>query len=429
MKRILLPFLLAALFAAGSASADATPVKLSELSRSITFREGSGHRGNYGWNGGSSSSAVFDGNFSNYAYQNTAGVELVIPTTDKSSGTAMFVTSFKVGHAGNTQYSLYYTTEAEPADILSKAADPRHWTPIDGATDVQAAGEKTYPVLFVATAVKYVFDTTIGFTPSLGEVEVWGVNPAELSCIHPHRTGWTAVQGTANCTDFGIDQMQCEDCGEFFQRDSSTAFPIGHDYETVLAERGTSLSYGSGSNVCKRCGDVVLFEEPRDVVEIGVSLARGIVKFADLSVSSTGNPDWGPRPDLLVDKSWPYTWPYWYANTKSTSEYVQFDFANAVDLTGVEISVPNRTHTLEFYSVSGGEEELVGERLVEYDSSLTGDNPNQKFTVEFRGVTLQALRIKSNDSNNALAVYEVHPWITVAGAGKSAAVRTRIIID
>jgi len=84
---------------------------------------------------------------------------------------------------------------------------------------------------------------------------------------------------------------------------------------------------------------------------------------------------------------------------------------------------------LEFYSVSGGEEELIGERLVEYDSSLTGSNPNQRFTVDFRGVTLRTLRIKSDDASNALAIYELHPYGTVAGAGKSAAVRTRVIID
>ena len=40
------------------------------------------------------------------------------------------MTDFKVGHKGNTQYSLYYTTEAEPANILSNAKDPRAWKPI-----------------------------------------------------------------------------------------------------------------------------------------------------------------------------------------------------------------------------------------------------------------------------------------------------------
>ena len=83
----------------------------------------------------------------------------------------------------------------------------------------------------------------------------------------------------------------------------------------------------------------------------------------------------------------------------------------------------------KFYSVSTDGEELIGDRQVEYDPSLPGSHPNQKFTVDFRGVSLKSLRIKSDDANNALAIYEVHPWGTVVGAGKSAAVRTRVIID
>ena len=67
---------------------------------------------------------------------------------------------------------------------------------------------------------------------------------------------------------------------------------------------------------------------------------------------------------------------------------------------------------------------------MEYDSSLpSGDNNYQRFMVEFRGVTLRTLRIKSDDANNAFTICECHPYGTVAGAGKSAAVRTRIIID
>ncbi len=92
--------------------------------------------------------------------------------------------------------------------------------------------------------------------------------------------------------------------------------------------------------------------------------------------------------------------------------------------------MPNRNHTLRFYSVDGDLETLVGERAVEYDSSIgTGDNGYQRFTVEFRGVSLRTLRVKSDEESNALTICDVHPWGTVNGAGKSAAVRTRIIID
>ena len=169
--------LFAVLLAAGSAAADSTPIKLSRLGRSIFFRDGKGTRGNAGFNGGDYSDRVFDGDFTNYSYQNGAGAELVIPTTGldnngNDTGVAWFVTEFKVGHKGNAKYSLYYTTEPEPADILKNAKDPRNWTPIDGATGIQAAGTKTYNVNVVATAVKYVFDTTISWTESLAEVEV-----------------------------------------------------------------------------------------------------------------------------------------------------------------------------------------------------------------------------------------------------------------
>ena len=418
-------------FIAGSACAEPEPVKLSSLDRSIFFRDGKGTRGKAGFNGGDYSDLVFDGNFSNYAYQNTAGAELVIPTTDAGTGEAWYVTEFKVGHAGNTKYSLYYTTEAEPSGILSNAKDPRSWKQIPDATGIQAAGTKAYSVGLVVTAVKYVFDTAINWNQSLGEVEVWGVNPAELGCMHAHTTEWEGVPGTANCTEFGIEQRQCTDCGEWFQRASSTVLPLGHAYEAVLTERGTSLAYGSGTNVCRRCGHEVAFPEPRDLAGMGGIAAAGIVQFTDISVSSTGNLDWGVNPGNLIDGNWgrnfqPIT--FWYAATVAVSEYVQFAFNATIDLAWIELSTPNREspYKLQFYSVEGGIETLVGEQAVEYDSE-GGDY--QRLTIEFRGVSLSALRIKSNDASNKLEFGELHPYGTVAGAGKSAAVRTRVIID
>ena len=430
MKTPILPAILAAaLFAAGPASADPAPVKLSSLARSIVFRDGAGHRGNYGFNGGSYSSSVFDGNFENYVYQNTAGAEIVIPTTDASTGNAWYVTDFKVGHKGNTQYSLYYTTEAEPANILSNAKDPRAWKPIPDATSIaDAAGTKTYSVYGVVTAVKYVFDTVIGWTPSLGELEVWGMDPAAMDCLHSRWTEWADVPGTATCTGFGIEQRQCADCGEWFRRESSTVFPLGHIYETVLVERGTSLAYGHGTNVCRRCGGGLAFPEPKDLATLGGVAAPGIVHFTDVTVSSTGDPSYGQRPDFLIDNVWDWSWGhYWYANTKSDDEYVQFDFAAPTDLTSVDISVANHAQTLRFYALEGVTETLVGETAVTADGT---NNEYQRMTIEFRGVTLSSLRIKkADDPNNKLTISEVHPYGTVAGAGKAAAVRTRIIID
>lgn len=357
---------------------------------------------------------VFNGKFDDKIYMNTAKSYIL---TDLSNEVSNYVTRIVIGHRGNSQYSLYYTE------------DGTTWTKIvENATTTDAF---TYTVNHVVKKVKYVFETVVSWQPSLTEIQAWGVDPSALGCLHLDQflTEWEFVPGTASCTDYGIDQCQCTNCGAWIQRQSAVALPIGHDFETVLVERGTSLAFGSGTNVCKRCSEEIAFPEPRDLAALGGVAAVGVSQFTDMTVSSTGNPDYGVRPDLLIDNAWAYTWPYWYAASKSTSEYVQFDFANAIDLTAVEISVPNRTHTLEFYSVSGGEEELIGERLVEYDSSLTGSNPNQRFTVDFRGVTLRTLRIKSDDASNALAIYECHPYGTVAGAGKSAAVRTRVIID
>ena len=326
-------------------------------------------------------------------------------------------TDGNVGHRGNSQYSLYFTENGTT------------WTEV--AKEKTTTGAFTYTVNHVATKVKYVFETVSNWNPSLTEIQVWGIDPSSLGCLHEDQylTEWELVPGTANCTEYGIDTRQCTKCGEWFQRQSSTVLPIGHDYQTVLVERGTSLDFGSGTNVCRRCGHEIAFPEPQDLARLGGVATVGVVQFTDVTVSSVGNPDWGVRPDLLVDNAWAYTRPYWYANSKSTSEYVQFAFGNTIDLTSVDISVPNRAQTLQFYSVSGDGEELVGEQLVEYDASLTGSNPNQRLTVEFRGVSLRTLRIRSDDANNALGIYEVHPWGTVNGAGKSAAVRTRIIID
>ena len=357
---------------------------------------------------------VFNGKFDDKIYMNTAKSYIL---TDLSNEVSNYVTRIVIGHRGNSQYSLYYTE------------DDTKWTKV--VEEATTTDTFTYTVNHVVKKVKYVFETTVNWQPSLTEIQVWGINPSTIGCLHldQYLTEWEFVPGTASCTDYGIDQCQCTNCGEWIQRQSAVALPIGHDYETVLVERGTSLAFGSGTNVCKRCGEEIAFSEPRDLALLGGAAAVGVVQFTDLIVSSTGNPDYGVRSDLLIDNDWPYTWPYWYAATKATSEYVQFDFANVIDLTAVEISVPNQAQTLQFYSVSTDGEELIGDRQVEYDPSLPGSHPNQRFTVDFRGVSLKSLRIKSDDANNALAIYEVHPWGTVAGAGPSAAVRTRVIID
>ena len=106
-----------------------------------------------------------------------------------------------------------------------------------------------------------------------------------------------------------------------------------------------------------------------------------------------------------------------------------------IDLTAIDISVHNHDQTVEFYSVEGGEEIRVGEVVFEKDTAANAPDYQRKW-VELRGVSLSTLRVRVDDSvgislwnKNIISICELHPYGTVNGAGKSAAVRTRIVID
>ena len=422
---ILLPLLAVAVVAAPAARAWEA-AKVSSVEHSTFYRDGGSTKGRAGMNGGDYTDSLFNGTFTDYRYQNTAGAYLVVDLDDTFSD-GCYVTEVKIGHAGNAEYSLYYSDDGSA------------WTAIVEQTSVPGK-PISYTVERVVKKIKYVWDTSLGWGgQSLAEIEVWGVDPSELGCLHPDQylTEWEPVPGTANCTEFGIDQRQCTNCGTYFQRNSLSSFPLGHDYEPVLVTRGTSLAYGSGTNVCKRCGDAVVFDEPREMVSLGGFAVAGIVQFTDISVSSTCHPEWGVQADYLFNGNWTMDWKaYWAAASNDHSdEYVEFAFGCPIDLTKVEFSVPNHNHVVEFYSVEGDEEVLVGEVAVEQDTA--SDAPNyQRFNTEFRGVTLSTLRIRTTDSvgfelwgAKTMAFGEIHPYGTVNGAGKTAAVRTRIIID
>lgn len=330
-----------------------------------------------------------------------------------------------------TKITVYQVVSVTYKYSLYVSMDGTNWTPVEDAISVY--GTKSYTVATTATHVKFVFDDNSAWNGNIAEIEVYGLNPDGMECLHPDKylTDWAAIPGTANCTDYGIDQRQCTNCLTYLQRQSTSILPLGHIYEPVLVTRGTSLAYGSGSNVCSRCGSEIAFPEPIDLDGLGGVAVPGIIQFTDISVSSTGNPDWGVSASKLFDGKWgrnsePIT--YWYANTSAVSEYVQFTFNTAIDLAWIELSTLNRatSYKLQFYSVEGDVETLVGEQAVEYDSE---SGAYQRLTIEFRGVSLSTLRIKSNDSSNKLEFGEIHPYGTVNGAGKSAAVRTRIIID
>lgn len=427
MKRaILLSLLAAAVVAAPSARAWEAAIVSSNTISTMYNSDGSVKINKSGEiNGGTYFQNLFNGNFADYVYNNTANTYIIVNLDAALSG-GYYVTDVKVGHVGNTQYSLYWSE------------DGTTWTAI--TEKMEAAGTRTYSVEHVATKIKYVFDTVISWTTSLAEIQVWGVDPSELGCLHPEEclTEWEPVQGTATCTAFGIDQRQCTNCGTFFHRESPSVLPLGHIYETVLVEHGTSLSYGCGTNVCKRCGDAIAFQEPLDLTTLGGIYLDGVVQFCSVKISSIWHQEWGAGgADKLIDNNWKdgYNAGWMAGSLDHDSEYAEFAFGSVVDLTAVDFSVHNHDQVVQFYSVEGDSEVLVGECAVEKNTAADAGG-YQRLFFEFRGVSLSTLRVRVQDSvgvelwgKQIISICELHPYGTVHGAGKSAAVRTRVIID
>lgn len=400
-------------------------VKVSSVAHSTFYRSGGSTKGKAGLSGGDYSDSLFNGTFTDYRWQNTAGAYLVVDLDDTFPN-GCYVTEVKTGHKGGQAYSLY------------SSADGSKWDAIVEQTT--AAGERTFAVEKIVKKVKVVWDQADWSQQTLAEIEVWGVDPSELGCVHPDEfvTEWEAIPASANCTEYGIDQRQCTQCGEFFYRESLSALPLGHEYETVLVKRGTSLEYGSGTNVCKRCGDAIVFDNPIDLATLGGASNEGLVQFTDVTVSSIWRPqDGAGGAGHLVDGNWQagYNAGWMAGSLDHDAEYAQFSFKSAIDLTAVDISVHNHNQVVEFYAVEGGEEVLVGEVVFEKDTAANAPDYQRK-RVELRGVSLSTLRIRVQDSigvelwgKQIISICELHPYGTVAGAGKSAAVRTRIIID
>ena len=449
-------------------------VKISAVGRSVFFRGGSGERGAAGTNGGHYTDRYFNGDFTDYTYCNGSGVtELVIPTTGlddqgQDTGVAWYVTDFKVGHQGNAQYSLYYTTEAEPANLTTYASDPRTWTLIAGADHVQEAGTKTFGVNAFATAVKYVFNTCPNWTTHLAEVEVWAMDPSSIACLHPNMTdespAWT-VCTPATCTANAFEERFCPDCGERFEREVPLS-KLGHNFAYTLEEPGTTTSYGSGYVECTRCDEfhIVFEDDVVDLTTLGGPPINGVVQFTDLTVSSTGAEDGGVKPIYLMDGDWSDGWGHaWYAGTRSHDEWVQFAFGTPIDLTKIEYSVLNQYQTVDFYKYDPetGVETLLKSIPIVKDES-DGAPGYQKRTVTFTreaeeedsepvptfdpapttddsnasGITVDAIRMRIGDYVDPVTgevtayigynygrpyhtiVCEVHPYGTIPGAAK-----------
>lgn len=468
------------------------PDKISNKNRAITFRDGAGHRGRYGFNGGSYSDGMFDGNFTSGLYQNGAGAELVVPTTaldpdtGDDTGTPWYVTEVKVGHVGNTKYSLYYTIDPEPTNILSFAKDPRAWTAIDGATGVQEAGTKTYLVNKTVTAVKYVFDTVLSWTASACEFEVRAMNPDDIPCMHDNLDLATApwsVCKPATCTENAFEECFCPDCGKRFEREMPLS-KLGHDFVATLTKVGRPDRYGSGYVTCARtiqdtntleviwsCDYRIDFTtNDVDLTTLGGPPINGVVQYTDLTVSSIGAQDGGIKAEYLMDGYWDSGWGHaFYFETLSVNEYLQYAFGTTIELTKIEFSVLNEPQTvfLTKYDPATGEETILKtipikkiETFEDVEDPETGEithvNTSPKYqrqTVDFfvsdkyKKTFVNAIRMRVDDyvdpetgevihypglhyggSDIHTIVCEIHPWGTIQWAGPLTYPPTTIMI-
>lgn len=353
------------------------PAKISVVKRSIFFRGGGATRGDAGFNGGHYSRQVFNGNFNDPAICNMSGTtELVIPTTapdannsTNGTGTPWYVTEFKVAHQGNSKYSLYYTTDPEPGNILTFGSDPRVWTLVPKASMVQeqSLGDKckVFSVNKTATAVKYVFESFVSWTGSLAEVEVLAMDPDDLPCTHDNLDLETATYTPckpATCTENAKEECFCPDCGERFEREVSLS-KLGHVYVATLTSIGRPNRYGSGFVSCSRtledpdthettwsCDFRIDFDgRDVDFTTLGGIPINGVVQYTDLTDSSTGGLDGGISPEDVMDNVWHDQWNgYWFAAGLSTNEYVQYQFGTTIELTKIEFSVLNEFQTVYF---------------------------------------------------------------------------------
>ena len=417
----LLALALAAVFALPAQAADATKLTIRPL-YTLYDKNGNtkGHDGGW-WIGG-----LFDGDFdSPCVYENGAGNYFIIDfTKDSNFPGGCWVTDIYIGHKGDTKYTLQYKVDGE-------------WVTVPGANAVQQAqsGKVRYPVNALAKQVKYIFTTVSNWSQSLAEIEIWGMDPADVECQHPESalSPWTPVAGSATCTTPGYEIRTCQNCGEIIASQTSASLPpLGHDYSNSVIRAGTAAGYGSGTITCSRCDFEIDFSDgPCEMMQFGGVATEGRIQFVDLSVSSTGDTGWGVNASRLINNSWVFDeWHDWHAITRSHDEFIQIEFGTTVDLTKIEFAVANHNQTVEFWNCDGAEEVKMGEVAVKTDSSV-GEFIAQRKTIYFTGddqTTGQAvkkLRVRFTDTEGLgvkgtrpVSMGEIHPYGTVVGAGK-----------
>lgn len=283
-----------------------------------------------------------------------------------------YITDVSVSQCSDFKYSIYWL------DDESVVTNRSTWHPVDGAIYVSKIGEAIYGVNETATKVVVYFDQTGGWTVNISEIEVWGMDPADIGCKHPSFTEWEEVEGSASCLVPGIDERFCTVCGARFTREQETG--LGHDYVSHLVKSGKYAHFGCGYIECSRCDWRLDFPEdendstatmPLDLVtnrvdgsRIGGVSVKGQFNFTDISVTSTGNGpedpsgNWGVNPVSMIDNKWDWSWQdYWYSMGSDNNPYVDYVFGTEIDLAWIEISLPNKSHIARFYSVDEDTEE------------------------------------------------------------------------
>ena len=357
-------------------------------------------------------------------------------TDDMEDG--YYVTDVRISQCNAFPYSISYSTDGVT------------WTDVPNATNVSYVGEGVYGVNKLAKYVKIVFNETGGWTLNICEIEVWGMDPDDVTCFHANVTdnspAWVRYQDPT-CTQNAREERYCPDCQERFEREALLS-ALGHIYVATLTEPGTITSYGSGEVNCARegCDFHIEFDgDPIDLSTLGGEPISGVAQYTDLTAYSTGGTDGGISPSDLIDGVWADSWNgYWFAQGLSTNEWIQFAFGTPVEITKIEYSVLNQDQTVYFskYDPATGEETLLKSVVIVKDTS-DGAPGYQRKTLYFFGgedanetVTLDALRMRIGDvldeqGNVAIAyigtqygrpyhtcVLEVHPYGTISGAGK-----------
>lgn len=379
--------------------------------------------------GGPSMPDVFDGKYTEYIRLPKAGNNAYILldfTPELASG--YYVTQLKVGAHGDYPFSLYYWP-----------AGGSDWTLV--VANCRDVGTQTSPLTYdvgeIVTQVKVVFNQAPAWNYNayqISELEVWGLDPADMACTHPSYSEWE-MKVAATCTTRQIDHRYCNACHEEFEQE--VGFPLGHGYVTHLQKPGLCTRYGKGYIDCARtnCEFRADFPEPVDMVTLGGFAELYKVQFTDVRVSSEYNPSWwGTWARHLFDNKWEST--HWAAMTR-TGEWVDFEFGTTIDPTWAEFSAPNHDHIIQFFARDGETETLMAEvpitKIVTYGETLdpeTGEPVEtspawQRVTVEFTEQHAKAVRVRfvdeigfvSAQDNHCTALGELHLYGTVQGAG------------